>query len=226
MSILIALSAIFALLAMFFLGRTLRCTRRGRLLRAGGSGITFAVCAVLATAAIMLTMSYYSYHRLTAEQSVSKIEFRRTGTDEYQARLMIEGEPDRLFALRGDEWQMDARLVTWKPPATILGLDPIYRLERLSGRFTDIAREQSERRTVHELTPPQLMDVWYVARRFPAFAPGIDAYYGSATYVPMADGARFEVFLSRDALIARPVNDAARKALGAWRSGSVQDPGR
>src|SRR5690606_27912008 len=226
MGILIALSAIFALLAMFFLGRTLRCTRRGRLLRAGGSGITFAVCAVLATAAIMLTMSYYSYHRLTSERSVSKIEFLRTGTDEYQARLMIDGEPDRLFELRGNEWQMDARLVSWKPPATILGLDPIYRLERLSGRFTDIAREQSERRTVHELTPPQLMDVWDVARRFPASTPGIDAYYGSATYVPMADGARFEVFLSRDALIARPVNDAARNAVGAWRSGTRQESAR
>src|SRR5690606_41544673 len=145
MGILIALSAIFALLAMFFLGRTLRCTRRGRLLRAGGSGITFAVCAVLATAAIMLTMSYYSYHRLTAEQSVSKIEFRRTGADEYQARLMIEGEPDRLFELRGNEWQMDARLVTWKPPATILGLDASYRLQRMSGRLTDNAQASRRR---------------------------------------------------------------------------------
>ena len=47
--------------------------------------------------------------------------------------------------------------------------------------------------------------------------PGVDAYYGTATYVPMADGARFEVNLSRDALIARPINDAARKAVGEWQ---------
>ena len=217
MTILIAAGAIFALLAMFFLGRTVRCTRRGRLLRAGGSGISFAVCAVLATAGILLAVSYYGYDRLTAEQAVSQIEFRRTGPNEYQARLMIDGEPDRLYALRGDEWQMDARLVTWKPPATILGLDPIYRLERLSGRFTDIGRERTENRTVHELSPPQLIDVWQVARRFPALTPGIDAYYGSATYVPMADGARFEVTLSRNGLIARPANAAARTAVGNWR---------
>ena len=223
MTLLIALSAVFALLAMFFLGRTVRCTRRGRILRAGGSGISFAVCAVLATAAILLAVSYFGYERLTAEQTVSRIEFVQTGRNEYQARLMVEGEPDRLFALRGDEWQMDARLVTWKPPATILGLDPIYRLERLSGRFTDIGREQNEARTVHELSPPQLMDVWYVARRFPALAPGIDAYYGSATYVPMADGARFEVSVSRNALIARPANAAARTAVGQWRSEASRD---
>lgn len=216
MTILAALSALFALLAMFFLGRTVRCSRRGRVLRAGGSGISFALFAVLATAGILLAVSYYGYDRLTAEQVVSKIEFRRTGPDEYQARLMIDGEPDQLLDLRGDEWQMDARLVTWKPPATLLGLDPVYRLERLSGRFTDIAREREERRTVHELTAPQWIDVWYVARRFPALTPGIDAYYGSAAYVPMADGARFEVALSRNGLVARPANAAARTAVGNW----------
>ena len=57
------------------------------------------------------------------------IEFRQSAPGEYTARLMIEGETDRLLPLRGDEWQMDARVVTWKPPATILGLDPIYQLE-------------------------------------------------------------------------------------------------
>jgi hypothetical protein len=216
MSILIALSAVFALFTAFFLGRAVRSTRRGRVLRAGGSGIGFVVSAVLATAGVLLVISYYSYERLTAEQTVCRIEFRQTGSDEYQARLMIDGEKDRLFMLRGEEWQMDARLVTWKPPATILGLDPIYRLERLSGRFTDISRERTESRTVHELTAPQMIDVWQVARRFPAFTPGIDAYYGAATYVPMADGARFDVSLSRDALIARPANAAASRALGNW----------
>jgi hypothetical protein len=62
-----------------------------------------------------------------------------------------------------------------------------------------------------------MLDVWQVARRFPSLTPGIDAYYGSATYVPMADGARFEISLSRDALIARPANPAARSAVGDWR---------
>jgi hypothetical protein len=60
------------------------------------------------------------------------------------------------------------------------------------------------------------LDVWRVARRFPKLMPGVDAYYGTATYLPMADGARFEVTLTRTALIARPMNDAAREAVGNW----------
>lgn len=216
MNMLLAIGGISALLMMFFLGRTARCARRGRLLRAGGSGLSAAFMAVVAIAAALIGISYYSYDRLTAEQIVATIEFRRLAPDEYQARLMMQDERDRTFALRGDEWQIDARVVSWKPPITVLGLDPIYRLERLSGRYTDITREQTELRTVHELTEPLPVDVWKVARRFPVLTPGIDAYYGSATYVPMTDGARFTVSLSRDALIARPANDVARAAVGDW----------
>lgn len=217
MNPLLATCVISTLLALFFIGRTARCTRRGRFMRACGSGLSALAFAVVATAAILIAISYYSYERLTAEQVVAKIEFRRTAPGEFRARLMIDGEPDRVFALAGDEWQIDARLVTWKPPVTILGLDPIYRLERLSGRYSDIARERSERRTVHELTASQALDVWQIARRFPALSPGIDAYYGSATFLPMADGARFDISLSRDALLARPANDRARAALGTWK---------
>ena len=165
----------------------------------------------------MLLLSYVSYGRLIEEQHVSSIEFRRVSPQEFQARLSIAGDMDQFFILRGNEWQMDARIVTWRPPMTVLGLDPIYQLDRLSGRYAEIDREQTEARTVHSLAPPLPTDVWQLARRFPMLTPGIDAHYGTATYVPMADGARFDVSLSRDALIARPVNDRARQAIGEWQ---------
>jgi hypothetical protein len=129
---------------------------------------------------------------------------------------MIDGELDRLLLIRGDEWQLDARVLTWTPPATILGLDPIYQLERLSGRYSTVDRERSELRTVHALAEERTLDLWSLAHDFPKFAPGVDAYYGTATYLPLADGARFRVTLSRDALIARPVNELAREAVGNW----------
>jgi hypothetical protein len=216
MNLLIAIAAVSALLALFFLTRTVRCTRRGRFLRAGGAGLGGLGSTAVAAAAVLLAIAYYSYERLTAEQVVATIAFTQTAPEEYQARLMVDGRLDRMYALRGDEWQLDARLVTWKPPAAALGLEPIYRLERLSGRYTEIGREQHEPRTVYELSEPTVLDVWTVARRFPVLTPGIDAYYGSGTYVPMADGARFEVSLSRDALIARPANGPARAAVGNW----------
>ncbi len=221
MNLLIGIGLIFSLIAFIFLLRTISCTRRGRILRAGGSGISCVASAAVAGLALLLAFNYYSYGRLTSEKVISSVQFRQTASDEYEARLMVRGERDRLFRLRGNEWQMDARVISWKPPATILGLDPLYRLERLSGRFSEIDRERTELRTVHDLSPDPYLDIWTVARQFPLLTPGVDAYYGSAIYVPMSDGARFDVSLSRDALIARPVNNAAREAVGSW--GTAQE---
>ena len=217
---LVAISVVATFFCFRYLFGAMHCLRRGQFVRAGGSGVGCVVSAALAGAGVMLLLSYLSYDRLTAEQQVAQIEFRRLSTDEFEARLMIDRERDRLFVLRGDEWQMDARIVTWKPPMTILGLEPIYQLDRLSGRYAEIDREQSEARTVHSLAPDIPADLWRFARRFPMLAPGVDAHYGTATFVPMADGARFYVNLSRDALIARPGNDRAREAVGAWRTQS------
>lgn len=216
MNVLIAASAILTLIALLYLGSTIRHLRRRRLLRAGGSATFCAATGVLGTVGIMLFISYLGYERLTAEQLVGVIEFSQSGPEEYTARLMIDGQLDRLLTLRGDEWQLDARVVTWQPPATILGLEPVYQLERLSGRYSSVDREQTERRTVHGLAEERPLDLWSMVRKFPRFAPGIDAFYGTATYLPMADGARFRVTLSRDALISRPINDQARDAVGDW----------
>ena len=218
MAWLAAIVLVAAFFAFRFLFHTFVCLRRGQLLRAGGSGLGCTMSAAFAGAGGMLLFSYLSYARLVEEQAISLIEFRRISPLEFQARLMTPGEADRFFVLRGDEWQIDARIITWKPPLTILGLDPIYHLDRLSGRYAEIDREQHEPRTVHSLAPSLPADIWQVARRFPAFVPGVDAHYGTATYVPMADGARYDVSLSRDALIARPANDRAREAVGEWRS--------
>lgn len=216
MFVLVAAAAIFTILGAILLRATLGQLRKGRVVRATGSVAFGAVSAALGVAAVLLCMSYLGYQRLTAEQHVAIIEFSEDGEDQYTARLMLDGQLDRMLPIRGDEWQLDARILTWKPPATILGLDPVYQLERLSGRYSNIERERTEPRTVHSLAEERPLDFWNLAREFPRYTPGIDAFYGTATYLPLANGARFQVTLSRDALIARPVNQQAREAVGDW----------
>ena len=217
MTILLAIGAVCLLLTLLLLRHTFVCTRRRRILRAGVSGLSCAVCGALLGAVVLLAVSYLGYQRLTAEQVVANLQFSRVAPNEFRARLMIDGERDRFFLLSGDEWQIDARIVSWHPPVTILGLDPIFRLDRLSGRYANVDEERDKPRTVHALSEEPFLDVWNVAQQAPALLPGVDAYYGTATYVPMTDGARYEVSLSRDALIARPANAAAQEALGQWR---------
>jgi len=209
-------TVILACLAVYFVWSTFRQLRRGRVVRAGGAAAGCVTTGSLCAIGAIVAVSYASYGRLTHEQTVGTIQFVAIGDERFEARLMVAGERDRIVTLSGDEWQLDARVVRWKPPATILGLDPIYRLERLSGRYTDVERELSAERTVHALSETRALDVWELANEYPLLLPGVDAYYGTATYLPMANGARYDISMSRDTLLARPANDAARDALGAW----------
>jgi len=216
MSLLLTASTVFTLIALYFVFSTARHARRRRPVRATRSLAGGAVSACAGGASIMLAFSYYGYGRLVDEQYIGKIKFTESAPEQYVARLMLDAEQDKMFELLGNEWQMDARVVTWKPPATLLGLDPIFQLDRLSGRYSEVQAERSKVRSAHSLSEPVTLDVWRFAQKFPKLLPGVDAHYGTATYLPMAHDAIFEVSMTRTGLIARPINEAAENAVGEW----------
>jgi len=117
---------------------------------------------------------------------------------------------------QGDEWQLDARIIKWKPPVYFAGLDSLYRLERISGRYRDVEEEKTENRTVYSLSENRGLDIWSITKNHPSWVPWVDAYYGSATYLPMNDGARFKITLSQTGLLARPVNEAGEESIQFW----------
>jgi hypothetical protein len=60
------------------------------------------------------------------------------------------------------------------------------------------------------------VDVWKIFHSNPGWVPVVDAVYGSATYLPMKDGALFEISLSNTGLVARPINEVAREAVAEF----------
>lgn len=183
-----------------------------RLLRAGVA--TAALAAVLLAG--LLGWNLWTYHRLTAESAVADLAFNRIGDDRYLATLTPVGTNPRQFQLSGQDWQLDARLVTWAPWMQLLGSDPIYRLDRLSGRYRDIEQARSTPPTVWSLSENPGLDVWSLARDGGDWLPGVDAAYGSAVFLPMADGARYRITLSARGLVARAYNDHAASAVSTW----------
>ena len=122
----------------------------------------------------------------------------------------------QVFLLNGDDWQLDARLLKWHGWANLLGLDAQYRLERISGRYRDIELERSAPRSVYQLAENPGLDLWQMATEHRDRLRFVDAVYGTATYLPMADGARFQVSVGQSGILARPLNEPARNALSGW----------
>lgn len=175
-----------------------------------------AVLTVVAGMGLGVASNLYTYHRFTQEQAVAELEFQRLDPERYAVRLKeVTGEV-RQWELLGDEWQLDARVLRWQGVATLLGFDPLYRLERISGRYREVSREQSALRSVYALSESAGLDLWRLAQRHQRWLPWVDATYGSATYLPMADRARYAVSLTANGLIARPVNEAGQEAVRNW----------
>jgi hypothetical protein len=172
---------------------------------------------LLAAGIALLAANLYTYARLTHEQEAARVSMRQLGERHYAVSLQPKNATPRHFELRGDEWQIDARVLKWRALGNLLGFDTVYRLERLSGRYGDITQERNAPRTVHALSEEPGVDFWTVLRRYHTYVPLADALYGSAAYVPMAEGAEYAVSVSTSGLVVRPGNDAARKALGGWK---------
>jgi len=173
---------------------------------------------LLAIAALMaaISINLYTYDRLTHESTIAEVSFQEIGPQHFGAFVTLKNKGE-ILDLRGDEWQIDARVLKWRGMAVLIGFDTLYRLDRLSGRYRDITQERTGLRTVHSLSEEQGLDLWMIGRRYAHWIPWVDAVYGSATYMPMVDGASYTVSVSSTGLLARPSNDIARKAIGEWR---------
>jgi len=176
-----------------------------------------ALFVALGVAAAFAAASLRTYKRLTHEQDAARVAIRQVAPKVFSVTVQPTGERPQSYAISGDEWQIDARLLKWGPLATLIGFDTVYRLDRLSGRYTDLAEERAARRTVYGLAERTSVDFWQLVRQYHDYLPLADALYGSAAYVPMAEGAEYRVSVSASGLVVRPANDAARKAVGGWK---------
>jgi hypothetical protein len=213
-----AVALVIAIFGVLLLALACQRLFRARFLSAGGSAFAGLLLLAIAALTFVVSLNFHTYARLTHEQPVAEIVFETRGPQRYRATLtqMPSGEM-QVFVLAGDEWQLDARVLKWQGWANLLGLDAQYRLERVSGRYSDIEQERHDERTVYDLSENPGVDLWKLSTQYPDWLPFLDAIYGSATYQPMAEGARYEVRITQSGLIARPINAAAETVAKGWK---------
>lgn len=212
-----------ALAGVIILGAIVIVFIAGRLLIKGSwfvgwlKGMTGLGLLVIAVILALSGLDFYSYKQLSKEQNIANLSFTRTASQQYTVSLVDDNGIEQVFNLKGDLWQLDARIIKWNRVLAGLGLPPGYRLDRLSGRYFSLEKEHSAERSIHQLdNSDSIIDVWQWLRRHGRSLSLIDADYGSATYLPMSDGALYSVSLSSSGLLARPLNEPAQAAITGW----------
>lgn len=173
----------------------------------GSAGLVLLSACIIA---IFTLVDLWSYRQLLHEQSLATLSVYQLGDQSFDVTLAEQDGEEERYKITGDQWQLDARLLTWTGPFAAAGAQPLYRLDRLSGRYLSLEQERSAERSVYSLSESRWFDLW---KSMQGENLWLDAHFGSAVYMPLINGAVFSVHLTPKGLIARPVNDVAEQAL-------------
>jgi hypothetical protein len=179
-------------------------------------GLWSLVFVLLALIGAIGGTALLGYRRLASESLVATLETRALAPDRFEVDVTLPDGTRKNAELAGDEWQLDARVIKWDPRAVVLGAPSLYRLDRLSGRWRDAAKEAESPKSVVALSHADALDLWQLKQSFPRWLPWVDADYGSGAFLPLVDGGRFDVTLAAaGGLVARPADAATAAKVGS-----------
>jgi hypothetical protein len=155
--------------------------------------------------ALAISVGSIGYKALVREELAATVYITQLGVQQFQAKIVRPDASDTAFAIAGDELYVDARILKWKPLVNVLGLHTAYCLDRVAGRYTDINDERAKVRTLYSLGGGiKPWDLFFLRNRYSFLAPILDAYYGSAAFVPVRDVKVVKIMVTTSGLIARP----------------------
>jgi hypothetical protein len=169
----------------------------------GFSRILFTVLLLsLALFAAGISIGIRGYQALTQEQLAATVSIEKTAPQRFLAHFIFPSGQQESFELAGDEILVDAHILKWHPWANILGLQTVYQLDRVAGRYTSIEDEQTEQRSVYSLARDNPINLFGISRRVNT-RPFLDAQYGSSTFLPVEHNAQYEIRVSTTGLLIR-----------------------
>lgn len=206
---------------VLLVARGARGIGRGRL-ASGGRNMAGGFVAIAAAAvAALVALNVQTYARLTWEAPVAEVRVRQTDAAQklYDVTVVRQDGTNESVAclLQGDEWILGGRVQKWKPWANTLGLNATYQLDQLANKYIDAREANGRPITACDLArPPNPV----LAKLPPGFASWLstvslaeDRRFGSANYMPLADGAVYRVVITQAGFNAEAVNAEAKAAV-------------
>ncbi len=146
----------------------------------------------------------YTYQRLTSEKPIAQLTFTPVSEQVFDATLRLGNFcEENVYRIYGDEWRIDSQFLKWKSWATLFGLDAMYRIDRLSGRYTNINDENSKTHSAHNLKTESTLDLSKIAERYQNEFPPVDTIYGSSAYQKMKPNILYTVFAAQSGILIR-----------------------
>lgn len=182
----------------------LLCQFRGKVLWRFIRAVLVLGLMLVALVSLAITFSIQGYRSLTREQLAATVQIEQLGEQVFRASVNEhDGSESETFDLAGDQLYVDARVLKWHPWANVLGLQTLFELERISGRYASLDDEQTSARTVYSLAQKRPLDLFELATQYARYTPFVDAEYGSGVFLEVEDGGVYTLNISNSGLVLR-----------------------
>lgn len=177
--------------------------KRARSIIPGKKSLSF-LALLVATPLALVGVNLHTFHRLTDEAQIARLRFVEMGPQQYAVELRT-GDfcTPRHFEIKGDEWRLDARFLKWKPLANLVGFDAMYRLDRLSGRYSDINAANSAPHVAYQVGEKPAVDLTDYLREDWKYWSPVDTSFGSSVYEVIDPAYDYAVYRTQSALLVR-----------------------
>jgi len=171
---------------------------------------------VISCVLIFSAVDIYSYKSAKNQQTIATLSVHHTQGNIFQVEIQETDGNVYSASVVGQQWQLNAQMFRWNPLLGQLGLRVGYRLDSIRGRFLELQLDKiHNERKVEILNSSAFIDVWKYLNENPnPLSP--ESYLSSPGFIPLADGALFDIVLSGTNISVKPLNDAARSALESW----------
>jgi hypothetical protein len=211
--------AAVAVFGVLFILNGFRHLSRGHVARGGRHVVGGTTVGAVGLALSLVALNTQLFARLTYEGPVAEVSVKAVNPAQSTYLVTVkrlDGDiPVQSCTLQGDEWLIGGRVQKWKPWANVLGLDATYTLDQISNKYFTAERGNGKlitscdlkgKPTVNRYVPDDWLP-WLLSNFYTE-----DRRFGSANYMPLADGAVYKVVMTQSGLNSEPENDAAKAA--------------
>lgn len=151
----------------------------------------------------MIIVGTQGYYALTQETLAATVTITPKQEKNFVARIVYPDGFSETFNLAGDEVQLEANILKWKPWANILGMKTGYRLDRIRGRFKDIDEETVVKPTLFNVDVVGKGNIAKWREEFNTLSILVDVEHGSASYVSARESKVYELYVTTSGLLFR-----------------------
>jgi len=154
-----------------------------------------------------------TYQPMVNDRVIGTLSFEQKGAQKFRVRLVDNKGMESTYNLSGDAWKMTAKVIDWAPSFYVMGMMPGYRLDTFQGKYFSLFMERKRVSPEVVINRSEHIDLWNLATQYLGSEGFMRPKLATVPAQTMVDGAQYELIALNGKISARPLNDAARKAL-------------